>query len=172
MVLLIRQFSSSRSTSASRGPSWSCKSASSPPMFYLLESKKSSSSRVHPSPTRQLSIRAEQLKNSPATRIYKKEKFQTWLTPWCPPPFRGMGRLEQCQGLHCWFQVLKEEPRCSQPIVNAETGCLFVVVLKRKERKERKGQTNDIICCSFYLIHDFSISNNITDDRSPQINKM
>ena len=46
-----------------------------------------------PFPTRQLPIYAEQLKNSPATRIYKKEKFQAWLTPWCPPPFGAWNAL-------------------------------------------------------------------------------
>ena len=62
------------------------KSASSPPMLYPLESKKELFESGPPFPTRQLPICAEQLKNSPATRIYKKEKFQAWLTPWCPPP--------------------------------------------------------------------------------------
>ena len=47
----------------------------------------------HPFPTRQLPICAEQLKDSPATRIYEKEKIQAWLTHWCPPPFGAWDAL-------------------------------------------------------------------------------
>ena len=46
-----------------------------------------------PFPTRQLPIYAEQLENSPATRVYKNKKFQAWLTPWCPPPFGAWDAL-------------------------------------------------------------------------------
>ena len=62
-------------------------------MLYPLESKKELFESGPPSPTRQLPICAEQLENSPATRIYKKEKFQAWLTPWCPPPFGAWDAL-------------------------------------------------------------------------------
>ena len=87
-------------------------------MLYPLESKKELFESGPPSPTRQLPIRAEQLKNSPATRVYKKEKFRAWLTPWCPPPFGawdalavakasfvGLGPFGRhfCTGLHSSF---------------------------------------------------------------------
>ena len=62
-------------------------------MLYPLESKKELSESGTPFPTRQLSIYAEQLENSPATQIYKKEKFQAWLARWCTPPFGAWDAL-------------------------------------------------------------------------------
>ena len=62
-------------------------------MLYPLESKKELFESGPPFPTRQLPIYAKQLENSPATRIYKKEKFQAWLTPWCSPPFGAWDAL-------------------------------------------------------------------------------
>ena len=33
----------------------------------------------------------------------EKIEIPSMVDPLVPSTFRGMGRLEQCQGLHCWF---------------------------------------------------------------------
>ena len=62
-------------------------------MLYPLEIKKELFESGPPFPTRQLPIYAEQLENSPATRVYKNKKFQACLTPWCPLPFGAWDAL-------------------------------------------------------------------------------
>ena len=89
VVLLIRQIRTSQPPPAIR-PSWSYKSATSPPMLYLLESKKSSSSRVPPSLLGNFPFVQS---NSKTHRLpgYTKKRISSMVDPLVLSPFLGHG---------------------------------------------------------------------------------
>ena len=98
-----------------------------------------------PFPTRQLSMCAEQLENSPATRVYKSKKFQAWLTPWCSPPIGAWDALAVAKASIVGFGPFCK-PVCTRLHLPFTVGCkvcakcrLFLGLARNRTGKQTSG---------------------------------